>query len=197
MKKDNEVYTRGIFADMIDIDGEKFKDALAKEGFAAINISVMIAHRDKSYLSNCYKKNKIERKAYEDICTFFALDKEEFLSKDTQVVVDEKGVTNSPSVTVDMSGIEKKLDKLISAVEMLSKGMDAIVSLQAQTQKRIMLIEQGVTIVGKNTAATVEELKVDLDSIDDGIGKVNSNLNIIKGMMKDEANNSPSIKAVK
>ena len=197
MKKDNEVYTRGICADMIEIDGEKFKDALAKEGFAAINISVMIAHRDKSYLSNCCKKNKIERKAYEDICTFFALDKEEFLSKDTQVVVDEKGVTNSPSVTVDMSGIEKKLDTLISAVEMLSKGMDAIVSLQAQTQKRIMLIEQGVTIVGKNTAATVEELKVDLDSIDDGIGKVNSNLNIIKGMMRDEANNSPSIKAVK
>ena len=197
MKKDNEVYTRGICADMIEIDGEKFKDALAKEGFAAINISVMIAHRDKSYLSNCCKKNKIERKAYEDICTFFALDKEEFLSKDTQVVVDEKGVTNSPSVTVDMSGIEKKLDTLISAVEMLSKGMDAIVSLQAQTQKRIMLIEQGVTIVGKNTAATVEELKVDLDSIDDGIGKVNSNLNIIKGMMRDEASNSPSIKAVK
>lgn len=193
----NEAYTRGATADMIDIDGEKFKEALAKEGFAAINISVMIAHRDKSYLSNCYKKNKIERKAYEDICTFFALDKEEFLSKDTQVVVDEKGVTNSPAVAVDMSGIEKKLDKLISAVEMLSKGMDAIVSLQAQTQKRIMLIEQGVTIVGKNTAATVEELKVDLDSIDDGIGKVNSNLNIIKGMMKDEANNTPSIKAVK
>lgn len=193
----NEIYPRGTGADMIDIDGEKFKEALAKEGFAAMNISVMIAHRDKSYLSNSCKKNKIERKAYEDICTFFALDKEEFLSKDTQVVVDEKGVTSSPSVTVDMSGIEKKLDTLISAVEMLSKGMDAIVSLQAQTQKRIMLIEQGVTIVGKNTAATVEELKVDLDSIDDGIGKVNSNLNIIKGMMKDEANNCPSIKAVK
>ena len=193
----NEVHTRGSYADMIDIDGEKFKEALAKEGFAAINISTMIAHRDKTYLSACFKKNKIERKAYEDICTFFALDKEEFLSKGAPVATAEKGVTSSPAVTVDMSGVEKKLDKLISAVEMLSKGMDAIVSLQAQTQKRIMLIEQGVTIVGKNTAATVEELKVDLDSIDDGIGKVNSNLNIIKGMMKDEANNTPSIKAVK
>ena len=196
MKNEN-IHARGTYADMIDIDGEKFKDALAKEGFAAINISTMIAHRDKTYLSSCFKKNRIERKAYEDICTFFALDKEEFLSKDTPVETADKSVTNSPAVTVDMSGIEKKLDKLISAVEMLSKGMDAIVSLQAQTQKRIMLIEQGVTIVGKNTAATVEELKVDLDSIDDGVGKVNSNLNIIKGMMKDEANNSPSIKAVK
>ena len=196
MKNEN-IHARGTYADMIGIDGEKFKDALAKEGFAAINISTMIAHRDKTYLSACFKKNKIERKAYEDICTFFALDKEEFLSKGTPVATADKDVTSSPAVTVDMSGVEKKLDKLISAVEMLSKGMDAIVSLQAQTQKRIMLIEQGVTIVGKNTAATVEELKVDLDSIDDGIGKVNSNLNIIKGMMKDEANNSPSIKAVK
>lgn len=197
MKNEN-IHARGLYADMIDIDGEKFKEALAKEGFAAINISTMIAHRDKTYLSACYKKNKIERKAYEDICTFFALDKEEFLlSKGALVETADKDVTSSPAVTVDMSGVEKKLDKLISAVEMLSKGMDAIVSLQAQTQKRIMLIEQGVTIVGKNTAATVEELKVDLDSIDDGIGKVNSNLNIIKGMMKDEANNTPSIKAVK
>lgn len=197
MKNEN-IYTRGLSADMMDIDGEKFKEALVKEGFAATNISTMIAHRDKSYLSNCCKKNKIERKAYEDICTFFALDKEKFLlSKGAPVVADDKDVTSSPAVTVDMSGVEKKLDKLISAVEMLSKGMDAIVSLQAQTQKRIMLIEQGVTIVGKNTAATVEELKVDLDSIDDGIGKVNSNLNIIKGMMKDKANNTPSIKAVK
>ena len=196
MKNEN-IHARGTYADMIGIDGEKFKDALAKEGFAAINISTMIAHRDKTYLSACFKKNKIERKAYEDICTFFALDKEEFLSKGTPVATADKDVTSSPAVTVDMTGVEKKLDKLISAVEMLSKGMDAVVSLQAQTQKRIMLIEQGVTIVGKNTAATVEELKVDLDSIDDGIGKVNSNLNIIKGMMKDEANNSPSIKAVK
>lgn len=184
--------------DMIEIDGEKFKEALAKEGFAAINISTMIAHRDRTYLSGCYKKNKIERKAYEDICTFFALDKEEFLlSKGTPVETADKDVTSSPAVTVDMTGVEKRLDNLISAVEMLSKSMDAIVSLQAQTQKRIMLIEHGVTIVCKNTAATVEELKVDLDSIDDGIGKVNSNLNIIKGMMKDEANNTPSVKAVK
>lgn len=196
MKNEN-IHARGTYADMIDINGEKFKEALAKEGFAAINISTMIAHRDKTYLSACFKKNKIERKAYEDICTFFALDKEEFLSKGAPVVTAEESATSSPAVAVDMSGVEKKLDTLISAVEMLSKGMDAIVSLQAQTQKRIMLIEQGVTIVGKNTAATVEELKVDLDSIDDGIGKVNSNLNIIKGMMKDEANNTPSIKAVK
>lgn len=169
---------------MVKINGEKLRAAVVETGFAITNVASMVCGKEKTYLTNAFQKNSIDRGALENLCKFFGMDIQEF------VIIDEpkpKKTADAPvAVTkVDMSGVEKKLDTLISSVDALTKAVDTLVAMNAQSYKKLQVIEPAVLQVTKHTAATVEELKIDLDSIDTGIGRVNSNLVTIKGRIDD------------
>ena len=185
----------------VTVDVEKFRAALEGTGFPATTISEMIG-KQKAYICSVYKDGRIGRENLDKICRYFNLNAEDFIfvpeppaveNPEPKLTAEEKAPV---APTVDMSEVTKRLDTLISAVEFLSKGLDTLTAATMQTQKRLAAIEQSCDKTAKYTAATVEELKVDLDSIDDGIGKVNSNLVVLKGRL-DDLSNTPSIRAVK
>ena len=167
----------------IRIDGEKLRTELTKSGFSLMNISSMILRKEKSYLSSCLRIGRINSEAYSQLCTMFNLNKDDYIEKAAPAEIKEN--VSKAENSSELSVLTGKLDTLISTVAGLGKAIETLTAVEIASQKRLDAIETEMKKTAKNTGDIIEELKIDLDSLDDGIGKINSNLNYIKGQIRE------------
>lgn len=162
----------------VKIDGEAYKQAIKSTGFTPAKISTAFLGRDNTYLSHAFCDNRIDKDAFAKINNMFSLNGEDFIVEETPTDYPEPAKPQNVNVSVDTSKLEEKLDSLIKAVEDLT-------TVELDTRKKLNSLENALGQIVSNTKLSLEHQDIDLDSIDDGISKVNSSLNIIKGRLDD------------
>ncbi len=162
----------------VKIDGEAYKQAIKNTGFTPSKISTAFLGRDNTYLSHAFCDGRIDKDAFAKINNMFSLNGEDYIVEETPADYPEPAKPQNVSVSVDTSKLEEKLDSLIKAIEGLT-------TVELDTRKKLNSLENALGKIVQNTQLSLEHQDIDLDSIDDGISKVNSSLNIIKGRLDD------------
>lgn len=171
--------------DTVKINGEAYKEAIKETGYPAVKISSLLLGRDKTYLANAFSTGSINKDDFAKLNEMFNLNADDYILE--PVAAKEPVPTPFPpniKVVVDMSQLEEKLDKLIKAI-------DAETVALLDIRKKQNSLENALGKIVQNTQLLLEHQDIDLDSIDDGISKVNSSLNVVKGRLDDISKTIP------
>ena len=160
----------GKYSKTVIINGVALEKALKENKVKFGLISKSVLNKGTGYLRTSVNRGVINKECLEKICIMYNLKAKDFIieeepkpQKERTMPVEQalKAIAVSEervaetTETVDMAMIAKKLDTLI------------------------------IGIAGLNKAITSLSVKADIDSLNDGVGRVNSTLNIINGRFRD------------
>lgn len=167
----NHTNNLGRGATSVLIDGDAYREALKATGFTPTKISSVFLGRDKTYLSNACITGRINKDDFAKLNDMFNFKAEDYILTEESLAFGKPETQNA----VDLKPLEDKIDLLIKAVEALTKVQLDIYKKHGNALGSIV----------QNTRLQLEHQDIDLDSIDDGISKVNSSLNVVKGRLDD------------
>lgn len=159
--------------DSVAIDGEKLREKVGTLSVPATIISEQILGKHKSYISGCCKDNVMNKGSLDKLCLVFNLNPDEFIRK-----------------------VEAKPDIPPVKDETLEKKLDTLITLMSELVRKQSSIENALGRLVSVDTRISEHLDIDLDSIDDSLGKIVSKCNTIDGRLKD-ASKMPIQDAVK
>lgn len=177
---------RGKSAKMVKINGVKLRGLIEDKGFSMKQLSTGLLGMSDAVIGTSVRNNSIEKSHLEKICFIFNENVDDYIVKE-EVKPDVKVPDNpAPSVS-DNSEIVKALNTLIA--------------LQTEQNKKLDILQASITALTEGQKKMQEHLDIDLDSIDDGLSKVNSAMNVVNGRLRDICNHeqktATKLKAVK
>ena len=160
---------RGSSAKMYTVDGEKLKNDILDKGFSIEKVSEGILNLNKSTLSGCLRRGVIAEENMNKLCYMFGFNLDDYILKEVK-----------PDVTVSDNPAPS-----ISDNSEVVKALNTLIALQTEQNKKLDILQASITALVEGQKKMQEHLDIDLDSIDDSLSKVNSNMNVANGRLRD------------
>lgn len=167
--------------DTVKINSELLKKDLDGVGISCNKISEMILNKGPGYLSDCFRRSGMSETNLNKVCSFFSLKAEDYILRNKPK--EEKETPATPEVATPVVGIDTS--SLLAGLHAINETLKASLAMQTETRKKLNTLENALGKLVEGQAKMAELLDVDLDSIDDTLGKVHSDLNIVNGRLKD------------
>lgn len=177
---------RGKSANMVKINGIKLRGLIEDKGFTMSQLSTGLLGMSDAVIGNSVRNNFIAKEHLDKICFIFNEKSEDYIVKDEPKP--ETIIHNNPVPVPVMSGAD-------------NKTLQEMLALMAEQNKKMDLMISSLTTLIEGQKKMQEHLDIDLDSIDDGLSKLNSSMNVVNGRLRDICNHeqktATKLKAVK
>ncbi|HAL02504.1 MAG TPA: hypothetical protein DCP07_04035 [Lachnospiraceae bacterium] len=173
-----------INSELLDRDLRATKISLAK-------ISETILGKGHTYLGNCLGKGCISESILMTLCDFFGFDAKKYILDTTETKKEKATKLAAPEAVVNID-----TSSLLAGLHAINETLKASLAMQTETRKKLNTLENALGKLVEGQTKMANHLDIDLDSIDDTLGKVHSDLNIVNGRLKDICNHEQKLATV-
>lgn len=166
--------------DTVKINSELLNNDLLETKISLAKISEAILGKGSGYLSNCLRKGCISENILKTLCDFFGFDAGKY-------IIHEIGTKKEPATKLAAPEAVVNIDtsSLLAGLHAINETLKASLAMQTETRKKLNTLENALGKLVEGQTKMANHLDIDLDSIDDTLGKVHSDLNIVNGRLKD------------
>lgn len=170
--------------DTVKINSELLNNDLLETKISLAKISETILGKGSGYLSNCLRKGCISESNLKTLCDFFGLDAKKYIILD--ITETKKETATKPAATkLAAPVVNVDTSSLLAGLYAINETLKASLAMQTETRKKLNTLENALGKLIEGQTKMANHLDIDLDSIDDTLGKVHSDLNIVNGRLKD------------
>ena len=166
--------------DTVKINSELLNNDLLETKISLAKISETILGKGSGYLSNCLRKGCISENILKALCDFFGFDAGEYIIHEIGTKKETVTKLAAPEAVVNVD-----TSSLLAGLYAFNETLKASLAMQTETRKKLNTLENALGKLVEGQTKMANHLDIDLDSIDDTLGKVHSDLNIVNGRLKD------------
>lgn len=169
--------------DTVKINSELLNNDLLETKISLAKISETILDKGSGYLSNCLRKGYISENILKTLCDFFGFDAGKYIIHEIGAKKETATKLAAPEVVAPVVNVDTS--SLLAGLHAINETLKASLAMQTETRKKLNTLENALGKLVEGQAKMANHLDIDLDSIDDTLGKVHSDLNIVNGRLKD------------
>lgn len=182
-----------FYGKTIGIDSDKLKndlDKLPKKMRSLSRISTKVLGKNTRYMKECFNKNGMNKDCLEKLCGVFGLNMRDYVvvPKLTPTVITSVDPIEEEVVSIVLEETQPDnmdLNGIVKSISELTKAVNHLITIESNICKKMESIEQRLAKIEMATAHTSKVVGDSLNSVDEGVAKVNSKLNIVNGRLGD------------
>lgn len=167
--------------DTVKINSELLNRDLRATNISLAKISETILGKGHAYLGNCLGRGCISESILKMLCDFFGFDAKKYIIIDITETKEE----TVPKLAAPEAVVNVDTSSLLAGLYAINETLKASLAMQTETRKKLNTLENALGKLVEGQTKMANHLDIDLDSIDDTLGKVHSDLNIVNGRLKD------------
>lgn len=169
----------------VEILADKLEEVVKASGLTRQKLDTMVLNRAEGYISKSIRKGSMGEESFNKLCQFLDLNPDEYLRKfDTPVTpIYPQGEPKAPA-----AGSDVKLDTLIDLIGKQNELIKMEIAQEQAIERQMHSLMSALANIINNVVKLTDNIEVQEDAyktIEEGINKVASGLNLANGRLKD------------